>query len=183
MKHGNENKGRDLTNVGISKRISLGFTQKQGEDHPKMKYFDGNLMPFPSFPNLIDKPLAHPVYLMDTLKEEASDIMSLCQQFLDKAYEDENPMNDNVRTKIFGHNFGKSFHITCSGRFEFFEVFIESNATLNRHIDYSNDGDISYQYGCSYSYLILSQNDGKLYRVNFIMTTRLVCGQFMDKLK
>ena len=93
-----------------------------------------------------------------------------------------NPMNDKLRTKIFGMNFVKSFYKTCTARFEFFEVFIESDACLNRHIDYSNDGSEHYKFGCSYSFLIMSNLDGKLYRVNFIMTTRLVCGQFMAKI-
>jgi hypothetical protein len=93
-----------------------------------------------------------------------------------------NPMNDKLRTKNFCMNFVKSFYKTSTARFEFFEVFIESNACLNRHIDYRNDGSEHYKFGCSYSFLIMSNLDGKLYRVNFIMTTRLVCGQFMVKI-
>ena len=146
-----------------------------------MKHHKGKVMPFPSFPNLIDKCSKNPVYLPIVLKQEASDMMSLSQHILDKSYLEEGPMDNKIRTKLFGFQFCKSFHYSCEGRFEFFEVFVESDAALNRHIDYRNDISKSYDYGCSYSYLIVSKNDSKLYRVNFIMTTRLVCGQFMTE--
>jgi hypothetical protein len=92
-------------------------------------------------------------------------------------------MNDKIRSQIFGYPFGTSFHSNCTGRFEYFEVYVESGALLNRHIDYKNDHDKFYKYGCSYSYLINSQTNGELYRVNFIMTSRLVCGKFMREMK
>ena len=140
IKHGSANESRDKKNYGFTRRIALGFTQKQDIAHDKMKHFQDEMMPFPSFPNLIDKSSLNPVYLPNILKEEAADIMSLSQEILDKTFLEKTPMNDKLRTTIFGMNFVKSFYKTCIARFKFFEVFIESNASLNRHIDYSNNG-------------------------------------------
>ena len=182
IKHESANESRDKKNCGFTRRIALGFTQKQDKAHDKMKHFQDEMMPFPSFLNLIDKSSLNPVYLPNILKEEAADIMSLSQEILDKTFLEKKLMNDKLRTRIFGMNFAKSFYKICIARFEFFEVFIEFNASLNRYVDYSNDGSEHYKFGCSYSYLIISNVDGKLYRVNFIMTTRLVCGQFIQKI-
>ena len=63
-----------------------------------MKHFENEMMPFPSFPNLIDKSSINPVYLPKVLKEEAADIMNLSQAILDKTFVGKNPMNDKLRT-------------------------------------------------------------------------------------
>ena len=86
VKHGSANKSRDKKNCGFTRRIALGFTQKQDKAHDKMKHFQDEMMPFPSFPNLIDKSSLNPVCLPNILKEEAADIMSLSQEILDKTF-------------------------------------------------------------------------------------------------
>ena len=139
-KNGSANESRDKKNCGFTRRIKLPFTQKQDKAHDKIKHFEDEMMPFASFPNLIDKSSLNLVYLPNILKEEAVDIMSLIQEILDKIFVEKPPMNDKLCTLTFGMNFEKSFFETCIAIFEFFKVFIESYASLNRHIDYSNDG-------------------------------------------
>lgn len=172
---------RDRVTDGISKRITLGWSQKQaallrsGEPNIKVKFYNGKKMPFPSFEINSDE--------CDFLHQIA-DILSLSQHILDEFYSDEKdvPMNNNLRTKLFGHSFGKSFHTSCIGRFEFLDIFVEHGSLLHRHCDYNNDHRSGYTYGASYSYLIKRSVDGLVYRVNFVMATRYHCGAFMDGL-
>lgn len=172
---------RDQKNYGSTSQIALIFTEKQDKDHNKMKYFKNEMIHFLFLTNLIDKQAINSIYLPNILKQEAADIMLLSKGVLHKTYVEHNSLNDKSPTKIFGMNVGKSFYKTCVGRFEFFVVLIESNTSLNRHINYSNDGSPFYKFRCSYSYLIIFNIYGKLYHVNFIMTTRLVRGQFITE--
>ena len=109
--------------------------------------------------------------------------MSLGQDILDKMYTENNIMNDGLRNDLFGYRFGKSYHESCTARFEFFTVIVEWKSLLNRHVDYLNDTDDFYNYGCSYFYLIVNKAFHQLYRVNFIMTSRVECGKFMKKIR
>ena len=76
----------------------------------------------------------------------------------------------------------KSFDKSCTSRFEFLDIFAEKDGSLNRHCDYSNDYREGYTYGASYSYLIKRKKEDEIYRVNFIMCTRVVVGSFMEEL-
>ena len=91
-------------------------------------------------------------------------------------------MYDELRIKLFGISFGKSFHVSCIGRFEFLDIFVENGSLLHQHCDYNNDHRNGYTYGASYSYVIKRNIHGLVYRVNFVMTSRYYYGAFMDKL-
>ena len=134
-------------------------------------------MPYPSF------------WFMDneyhfSHKKKIADILSLSQHILDDFYADEQDISmlDELRTKKICMSFGKSFHASCIGKFEFLDIFVEHGSLLHRHCDYNNDHRSAYTYGASYSYLIKRNVDGLVYRVNFVMATRYHCGAFMDGL-
>ena len=67
-------------------------------------------------------------------------------------------MNDSHRTTLFGRPFGTSFHPSCTSRFEFVDIFVETRADLNRHMDYQNGKCENYDFGASYSFLILTRD-------------------------
>jgi hypothetical protein len=64
-------------------------------------------------------------------------------------------------------------------RFEYVDIYVQKMANLNRHMDTKNDCRPGYDYGASYSRLVLDDKD--LYRVNFIMTYRTNCGSSVSK--
>ena len=70
---------------------------------------------------------------------------------------------------------------TSKSRFEFVDIFVESRAGLNRHLDYKNDQRLGYNVGASLSKLL--EKDGREYRLNFIMTTRQDCGSTMEHIR
>ena len=168
---GNESMG------GISKRITIGWGPKQHDDYKKTMYHHKKKLPYPKFP----LPGMEPEYKIepDYLKQ-LSDIMSLSQKVLDKLY--EHPFDNEYRYNLFGKKLGEYFHSTCLSRFEFVDIFVEQDCNLNRHLDYKNDWREAYTFGGSYSYLIQRKEDGLIYRVNFIMCSRHVCGAFMEEL-
>ena len=180
---GTASKSRDRVTDGISKRITLGWGQKQAAvnkdtniPHPKVFFYDDKKMPFPQFS--IKDYEQHFEY-----KKNISDILSLSQHLLDEFYatEEDVPMNNTLRSELFGKSFGKSFHSSCIGRFEFIDIFVEHGSLLHRHCDYNNDHRNGYTYGASYSYIIKRKVDGLVYRVNFVMATRFHCGAFIDE--
>ena len=83
---------------------------------------------------------------------------------------------------MFGNPFGKSFNEGCKSKFEYAEIFVETEALVIRHLDYQNDFRKNYDYGTSYSFITKRYTDGKLYCVNFLMCTQKLCGDFMDEL-
>ena len=178
LEKGERHDSRDDEMLGFTKRLKFGYVQKQCSFHPKAEFFKTYKMPYRGFPSEKQKHV-----LPDNLRSEAANIMSLGQDILDKMYTKDNIMNDELRNDLFGYRFGKSYHESCTARFEFFTVIVEWKSILNRHVDYLNDTDDFYNYGCSYSYLIVNKAFHQLYRVNFIMTSREECGKFMKKLR
>lgn len=174
LEHGESNIARGDTIGGIAKRITIGWKPKQPFSYTKSKKYKNILMPYAGFPEFKNnKVFSYP--------KDLSNIMSLSQTIVDKEYEKEKPMNNKKRNQIFGSKFGKSFDKSCTSRFEFLDIFAEKDGSLNRHCDYSNDYRKGYTYGASYSYLIKRKKEDEIYRVNFIMCTRVVVGSFMEE--
>ena len=126
LKLGKTSKSRDIVTDGVSKRITLGWTQKQPAHYEKVMYYDGKKMPYPSFS------INNNEYHFSHCKEIA-DILSLSQHILDGFYghEEYTPMHNELRSKLFGYSFGKSFHASCIGRFEFLDIFVEHWSSLH----------------------------------------------------
>ena len=101
---------------------------------------------------------------------------------MESLYLDKEVMNNQKRSAIFGIPFGKSFDQGCKSKFEYAEIFVETEALVIRHLDYQNDFRKNYDYGTSYSFITKRYTDGKFYCVNFLMCTRKLCGDFMDEL-
>ena len=179
LHNGSSSISRDPKLSGVSSRITLGFTPKQPTTHPKTSYYKNTLKPYSSFPEFG----RNKIMLPKKLRRQLAKIISLGQEMVDELYKEDKPMQDHERTAIFGAKFGKSFHPLCSGRFEFVDILVKCESHLNRHLDYKNDHRSGYNHGCSYSYLVKRTCDAKIYRVNFIMCTRLVCGAFMDEIR
>ena len=178
LKQGDKNTSRDASTGGVAKRMTIGWGPKQHDKYPKTLYYKNIKMPYPKFPF---KGLQFGYKIKPEYLKQLSDILSLSQNILDKLY--DKPMNNVLRYELFGKKMGKSFDSTCKSRFEFLDIFVEHASNLNRHLDYKNDWRNGYTFGASYSYLILRNEDKKLYRVNFIMCSRYVCGAFMEEVK
>ena len=115
--------------------------------------------------------------------KDLGNILNSSQIFLEKLCGNNNVMNDTKRKKMFGNVFGKSFDNSCITKFEYLDIFVEKDGLLNRYCDYSNDYREGYDYGASYSYLIKKQDKDEIYRVNFIMVTRMHVAVFMDEIR
>jgi hypothetical protein len=164
--------GRDSEEAGISiaKRLTLGYTRVQGPNSPRSEYYNGYAKPFLSIDKL--------GYIPPETRRDLSLLLTRGQVFLDKVY--SQPFQDSTRTLLFGYQMASQFSLLCLSSFEFVGVFVESNATLQRHMDYQNDDTKGYNYGVSYSYVV--HHLSSFYRVNVIMTSRVYCGYFMSKL-
>lgn len=154
--------------TGTAKRLTLGFTRVQGGNSERTEYHNGLPKPFLSMDKL--------GLLTAGVRLDLSKILTRGQLFLDKVY--ASPYSDPSRTHLFGCPMARYFSPHCLSRFEFVDVFVESNATLNRHMDYQNDPMTGYNCGVSYSYVIYHLSG--LYRVNVIMASRAYCGNFMS---
>lgn len=161
--NGKVNNVRDkMEENSISRRITLGYTQLQGDTHNGTEWYQEKKLPFASFPGYGKKKKR----LTENLALKLSNILSLGQSILDTFYKNDQPMMEKERIKIFGLPFGKSFYGSCTARFGFVDLFLEKNSTVNRHIDYKNDMRQSYTYSTSYSYLIYREEDKLLYWSN-----------------
>ena len=175
------NKRDACSHNGISARIRFGYTQKQSYS-PLFKY-RGEIfkMPYTSFPSFRNR--RGKITLLPTiLCKQFSEILSVGQLQMENLYFDKEVMNNKKRSAIFGIPFGKSFDEGCKSKFEYAEIFVETEALVIRHLDYQNDFRKNYDYGTSYSFIRKRYTDGKFYRVNFLMCTRKLCGDFMDEL-
>ena len=170
-----------VRNGAVAQRVTLAWSQKQADSHPKTKFHKGKKMPYPSFPEFRHTTTGRHFDVPEDLKTELAKVLSLGQVHVDQFFAEEDPMPDKARTRLFGLPFGCSFSKDCTSRFEFVDIFVESGAVLNRHMDYRNDHVPGYNYGASYSFVV-KHEEGKLYRVNFIMCTRNVCGNFMKQI-
>ncbi len=63
--------------------------------------------------------------------------------------------------------------------FEFFDVIMTRNTTLQKHTDPKNDHRKGYNVCTVYSYVV--NLDGVDYKVSIIMTTRTTVGSACDK--
>ena len=166
---------------GISARIRFGYTQKQS--YSSLFGYMGKKfqMPYRSFPSFCNR-RGKSTFLPLTLREEFAKIISLSQSKMESLYVDQNIMTNKKQTAIFGLPFGKAFHDSCTSKFEYAEIFVETESLVIRHLDYQNDFRKNYDYGTSYSFITRRRIDGKVYRVNFLMCTRKLCGDFMDEI-
>ena len=156
--------------IGIAKRVTTGFSQKQGKNTNNAHFAfneQDKMVRLCHFPDTKKVDLMSP-----TLKEQVGKIMSMAQKLLNIMYGDQqpHPFEDSLRNKLYGQRFARIFSPNCTALFEFVDFFVETGSALNRHMDYENGADPGYDYGASYSYVITYQ--GKLYRVNMIMCTR-----------
>jgi hypothetical protein len=168
------------TDDAVVKRINLGYGQEQGTNSTESLFVDGLCLPF------LDRKRV--MLISPTLREQIGDVLSLSQSLLNRFYAEATPapFEDDRRTQLFGLPFAAKFSKQCTSKFEFVDLFLESMAGLNRHMDYSNDSDPSYGYVASYSYLfylgdapkkIKQVYQNRLYRMNIIMTSRRNCGR------
>jgi hypothetical protein len=120
---------------GIVKRINLGYGQEQGDNSPNSRFLNGHCLPF------LDKNCALQE-IPGKLHAQIGKVLSLSQELLPKLYPDEHPepFYDHRRTKLFGKPFASLFFDECTSRFEFVDLYLESQGQLNRRLDYVNDG-------------------------------------------
>jgi hypothetical protein len=169
---------------GIVRRINLGYGQEQGTNSTNSVFVLGHCLPF------LDKERVGQI--STSLRSQIGRILSLSQELLIKFYphETQPPFYDARRTELFGEPFAALFSPQCTSRFEFVDLFLESQGDLNRHMDYLNDDENpGYQYVASYSYLfylddstksnpnIQNEYKNRLYRMNIIMASRRQCGR------
>jgi hypothetical protein len=112
--------------MGTAKRLTLGFTWVQGGNSERTEYHNGLPKPFLSMDKLS--------CLTQGVRHDLSKILTRGQLFLDKVY--SSPYPDSARTRLFGCPMADRFSRHCLSKFEVVGVFVESNATLNRHMDY-----------------------------------------------
>lgn len=175
------NKRDSYSHNVISARIRFGCTQKKLYS-PLFGYKGGKLqMPYRSFPTFHSR-RGKSTFLPTTLCKEFSEILSLGQLKMENLYLDKEVMNNKKRLAIFGIPFGKPFHEDCKSKFEYAEIFVETEALAIGHLDYQNNFRNNYDYGTLYSFIRRRCTDGKAYRVNFLMYTQKLCDDFMDEL-
>lgn len=169
LKYGLKESVRDQPG-NISRRMDFGFNQAQAGNSSSSRYINGVCLPFFK--------TRYYFKLNAVLIPEIGKILVLAQECIDA--HNKNVMNDVERNKLFGHYMGGKFMVGNKSRFEYLDIFLHTSTQLQRHIDYQNGYD-KYKYGCSYSFV--SKYHGQYYRVNFIMCSRAVCHDSMNKLR
>ena len=160
---------------GFARRITMGFTRKQGPAHTKNTFYKGIQLPLVNTDAIEGMP--------DSLRVALGKILFLAEKTLKNLYSDQTPapFSDKKRNAVYGHTFTSQFCKKYVSSWEFVDLFVESGGNLNRHMDYSNSEDNGYDYGSSYSYIIT--HNKIRYRVNIIMCGRKTVDQSVRELK
>lgn len=176
LNNGDSTGDRDSTaGDAVAKRAIFGFGQVQGANSPNSEEYGKHYLPF-YFVQFTTGNRAMP----DELQKKLGQILSASQELLDQGFSDIGAiMDDALRTWLMAMRMNNKLGYAGSkSRFEFVDVFVESMAGLNRHCDVKNDRRIGYDFGASFSKVL--HYEGRLYRLNFVMTTRSDCGSTMN---
>ena len=163
---------------GIARRLNGGFTQGQsGQSNSSLFLTVG-----------ANQTLCLPFLQHDTTDKMPNNILKyignvlkgLAEYVKDKYPEAFNDYERNMRFgKTFGKQFGEEFEDNMP--FEFWELFVESDSVLTRHIDFYNGREEGYNFLVSYSYVI--DDNGRKYRVNIIGANRMYVDKSMRDIK
>ena len=157
----------DNTNASVNIRLQFYFgrIQKKGNLILNGTTFPGvNIKAFMSIPTTLKKQLM--ILFENSTKFTMSWIKDSFQ-------------NKSRNTKCAGYinaemGFPKSISL-----FEFFDVVITRNTTLQKHTDHKNDHRKGYNICTVYSYV--ATLNGVAYKVSIVMTTRTTVGSACDK--
>ena len=162
LKRGKKKTGK--RDDGEAYRFTIGLTSFD-KNNTKARYVDNDVLS----PLLNIRRLEK---MEPTLRKAIGEVLKIAESQVKDLYSDKcpKPFSNPDRNRNFGHYFTSNLSSKHKSSFEFLDIFCERYATLVRHQDYMNGQSPGYDYGASYSYVILYNND--LYRVNLIMCTR-----------
>ena len=157
----------DSTNASVNIRLQLyvGRIQKKGNLILNGKTFPGvNIKAFKSIPSTLKKQLVilfenSTKFTMTWLKDSFT--------------------NKSRNAQCAGYLNAEMGFPRSTSLFEFFDVVITRNTTLQKHTDHKNDHRKGYNLCTVYSYVVTLNGDD--YKVSIIMTTRTTVGSACDK--
>ena len=155
----------------VNNRCRFGFGRVQPRNHKKNWTLEGEKMPTIDVSGFRKMP--------KSLQQRIMTVAELANSFIHRHHKDafqdkfRNENCSSLLNKHMGFPFSKA-------KFEYYDVVISRNITLNNHIDTKNDHRDGYNYSAVYSFYCCVRDVE--YKVSIIMTTRCHVGAPIERI-